>query len=196
MVAVGDSAEVELIFTSNKGQKGTFEKKATVTCNDNDRGNFPLTLKAKGYEFPDSLTPMTIAATRLAYDSLTRSKELKLKVKNVSKNKVKLSLVSFPYGYLKVDIPDSDIKPGKDKDIKVKIDPMMTEMNFKKSFTFEVNDSVHTRYTVPVTFEKVIAPPVIQPPPEKKVATPLPATTSPTPPHVTVPADTSAKEKK
>jgi hypothetical protein len=172
VVAVGDSAEVELIFTSSKGHGGPISKSATVTCNDNDRGNFQLSLKGKTYEFPDSLTPLTLSAVSATWDQLTRTKETKMVIKNVSKNPVKLRLVSQPYGFLKITLPDSEIKPGKEKEIKVKIDTSVKDLEFKKSFTFEVNDSTGTRYTIPAVLTKPILTPPPQNTPEKKVAGP------------------------
>jgi hypothetical protein len=177
VVAVGDSAEVELIYTSTKGHGGSFAKSATVTCNDNDRGNFQLTLKGKTYENPDSLTPLTLSAGEVKWEQQTRSKEAKLVVKNVSKSAVKMHLVSQPYGYLKISLPDAEIKPGKEKEIKVKIDSSVKDIDFKKSFTFEVNDSTGTRYTVPTILAKPeIAPPQIQSTPDKKAVAPLDTT--------------------
>jgi hypothetical protein len=173
VVAVGDSAEVELIYTSGKGHGGPFNKSATVTCNDNDRGNFQLTLKGKSYEFADSLTPLTLSAGAMNWEPLTKSKEAKVVVKNVSKSTLKMHLVSQPFGYLKISLPDGDIKPGKEKEIKVKIDPSVMDVEFKKSFTFEVNDSTGTRYTVPVILAKTaLVMPQVQSVPEKKVVAP------------------------
>jgi len=159
VVAVGDSAEVELIYSSSKGHGGPFSKSATVTCNDNDRGSFQLNLKGKGYEKPDSLTPLTLSTGLLTWEPVARSKEAKLVVKNVSNKPVKMHVVSQPYGYLKITLPDSEIKPGKEKEIKVKIDPSQKDTLFKKSFTFEVNDSLGTRYTIPTVLAKPVPPP-------------------------------------
>ena len=172
MVAVGDSAEVELIFNSSKGHGGPFSKGATVTCNDNDRGNFQLSLKGKSYEFPDSLAPLTLSAAVVTWDQQTRSKEAKLVVKNVSKSTLKMHLVSQPYSYLKISLPDADIKPGKEKEIKVKIDSSVKDVEFKKSFTFEVNDSTGTRYTVPTILTRPVIAPQIPGTPDKKVVAP------------------------
>jgi hypothetical protein len=172
VVAVGDSAEVELIFTSTKGHGGPVSKSATVTCNDNDRGNFQLSLKGKIYEFTDSLAPLTLSAGVMTWDQQTRSKEARLVVKNVSKSTLKMHLVSQPYGYLKISLPDADIKPGKEKEIKVKIDSSVKDADFKKSFTFEVNDSTGIRYTVPTILTKPVIIPPIQSVSDKKGVAP------------------------
>ncbi len=154
VVAVGDSANVELVFTSSKGGHGSVSKSATVTCNDNDRSNFQLTFRGKTYDYPDSLQPLTLSAATIKIDAKAKSKEAKLVVKNVSKSNVKMNLVSLPSDYLKIDVPDSEIKPGKEKEIKIRINPLVNDEEFKKSFTFAVNDSAGTRYTVPVLLTK------------------------------------------
>lgn len=182
MVAVGDSAEVELVFTATKGVASNVAKSATVTCNDNDRGSFQLSLKGKTYLSPDSTTPLTLSALTMNWDQDTKGKEVKLVVKNISKSAVRINLVSQPYGYLKMSFPDSEIKPGKEKEIKVKIQPTVKDLEFKKSFTFEVNDSLHTRYTVPTILAKKVSPESLQQAPQRKAVTP--------------PADTTGKTKK
>jgi hypothetical protein len=169
VVAVGDSANVELVFTSSKGGRGTVSKSATVTCNDNDRANFQLTFKGKTYDYPDSLQPLTLSDATIKIDAKAKSKEAKLVVKNVSKTNVKINLVSLPFDYLKIDIPDSEIKPGKEKEIKIRVNPLVNDEEFKKSFTFAVNDSAGTRYTVPVLVTKSAGLTHTLPSPDKKV---------------------------
>lgn len=168
VVAVGDSAEVELVFTSSKGSHGAVSKSATVTCNDSERSSFQISFKAQTYDNPDSLRPLALSVATINFDPQSKARETKLVVKNVSKDKVKMHLVSAPYGYLKVDVPDSEIKPGKEKEIKVKLDASVTDESLKKSFTFAVNDSAGTRYTIPVILAKAHEAVNIQPPPMKK----------------------------
>jgi hypothetical protein len=150
VVAAGDSTNIELVFTSSKGGRGAVSKSATVTCNDNDRANFQLTFKGKTYDNPDSLLPLTLSDATIRFDAKAKLKEVKLVVKNVSKTSVKMNLVDLPIDYLKLDIPNAEIKPGKEKEIKIRINPMVNNEEFKKSFTFAVNDSAGTRYTIPV----------------------------------------------
>ncbi len=154
VVAAGDSTEVELVFTSSKGANGTVSKSATVSSNDNDRASFQLSFKAKQFADPDSLTPLTLSAGEITFDGQSGSKEAKLIVKNVSANALKMHLVSCPLGYLSVNLPEAEIKPGKEKEIKVKLSSSITEDQFKKSFTFVVDDLDGTRYTIPVAYSK------------------------------------------
>jgi hypothetical protein len=170
VVAVGDSSGVELVFTSSKGVKGNVSKSATVTCNDNDRGSFQLVFKGQSYDNPDSLTPLALSQPMIKLDSQSKNLETKLVVKNVSKSPLKVQLVSVPGEFVKVEAPNSEIKPGKEKEFKVTIDPSALNQSFKKSFTFAVNDQAATRYTVPVVFDKVIDPASISRAPERKTA--------------------------
>ena len=167
MIAVGDSGSVELIFHANAGQTGQIAKSATVTCTDTSRANFQLRLKANIYDNAkaDSLKPVTLSAASLKWLPADRAKEQKLIVKNVSAAPIKLKLVSVPYGFASVDLFKDELKPGKTKEIKVKVDKEFTGTEFQKSFTVELTDSAKTRITVPVVMAAVIA---ISPAPETK----------------------------
>jgi hypothetical protein len=168
VIAAGDSTSVELIFTSSKGGRGAISKSATVTCNDNDRANFQLTFKGKTYDSPDSLQPLTLSDATVRIDAKEKGKEAKLVVKNVSKTNVMIHLVSQPSDFLKINVPDSEIKPGKEKEIKIRINSLTNDEEFKKSFTFAVNDSAGTRYTVPVLLTKSVDITHVEPSSDKK----------------------------
>ncbi len=163
MIAVGDSGDVELIFTTAKGQKGMVNKSATVTCNDNNRASFGLVLKGLIYptEHPDSLKPVNLSQSRIRWDPENEKREAKLIVTNVSDTPLKLNLVAAAEQFINVEIPHDVIKPGKSKEIKVKLAKDFTEAAFKKSFTFECTDPAKTRFTVPV--ELAIVGPVAAP---------------------------------
>ncbi len=167
MIAVGDSGDVELIFTAAKGQRGRVDKSATVTCNDNDRANFSLRLRGEMYptDFPDSLRPLTLSSSRVKWDPNTKTQETKLVLKNVSKDPLRIKPVAMPFGYADVSIPNDEIKPGKTKEIKVRLTKDFTGTEFQKSFTFECTDSAKTRYTVPVQLMPAVAVVTPQKPP-------------------------------
>jgi Protein of unknown function (DUF1573) len=88
-------------------------------------------------------------------------KEYSIKLENISDQKIKAELVSFNHEYLEVKVPKKDIKPGKSRDIKLKFEKSneTERMGFNKSFTIELNDSLKTRYTIPVTYMKEKAAP-------------------------------------
>ena len=166
VVGAGESADVELVYTSNKQGQGAFSKSATVSTNDLTRPNFQLSFKGKSYDHADSLQPLVLSSGEIKWDAVTKSKEAKLVVKNVSASAVTMQLISAPSGYFSVSLPESEIKPGKEKEIKVKFDRSVTEEQFKKSFTFAVNDSANTHYTIPMSLAK--SPDMTQVQPEVK----------------------------
>lgn len=156
MVAVGDSARVELIFNAGARRGGKVVKKATVTTNDNTRGNFQLGFTGEIYAEQDSSKLINLSETALEFNPETHDDKVKIKVLNQSDQNLKMKLVAEPYGYLDIKVDDGEIKPGKDKDIEVKIDKNCDKENFKKSFTIELNDKDKTRYTIPVELRKVM----------------------------------------
>ena len=157
MVAVGDSANIELIFNAGARRGGKVSKKATVTTNDNSRGNFQLALSGEIYAEFDSTHLITLSQTAIEYDPDTRNQEVEIKVFNQSDQKFKMTLVGIPFQYLDINVDDGELKPEKAKSIKVKIATGCEEDNFKKSFTIELNNPEKTRYTIPVELRKVLA---------------------------------------
>ena len=176
VVAAGDSGEVELVFHASAGQKGNITKSATVTCNDNDKGNFQLRFGANIYaqDHPDSLTPLTLSQGIVKWDQAGKSKDMTVTLTNVSATPVALKLVTQPHGYVDVDLGTGDIKPGKSRDIKLRVAKDFTGPDFTKSFTFECNDANKTRYSVPVMLTAQVA--AVAPQLDKTAATKASAT--------------------
>ncbi|HKK21219.1 MAG TPA: hypothetical protein VJ983_07095 [candidate division Zixibacteria bacterium] len=75
--------------------------------------------------------------------------EMTFSIKNVSDQKLDLSMVSSAPGYFKVKLPSS-IAPGQSVEGQLKLDKDMLTKDFEKSFTIELSDSTHSRFTVPV----------------------------------------------
>lgn len=157
MVAVGDSANIELIFNAGARRAGRVSKKASVTTNDNSRGNFQLALSGEIYSGFDSTHLVTLSLSAIEFDPDTKDDEIKIEVTNQSDQKLKMTLIDDPFQFLDIRVDDEEIEPGKSKEIKVKIADDCEKDNFKKSFTIELNDTDKTRYTVPVQLRKVLA---------------------------------------
>ncbi|HUU45809.1 MAG TPA: hypothetical protein VM118_08750 [Acidobacteriota bacterium] len=130
-------------------------KSARILCNsavDAPR----LSFSAEPVSAPDSLELFTLTPYQLDLDAdrpegRKKAWQYEIEVRNHSEEKIELTLVSQPFGDgIKVEVPGGDIKPGKEKTIKVKIDPSVAEDIFSKSFTIEASDSAHTRYTLPI----------------------------------------------
>ncbi|MBI5868703.1 MAG: DUF1573 domain-containing protein [candidate division Zixibacteria bacterium] len=117
----------------------------------------------------DSLKLFKVEPFRIALDSTKPEEqkkgiEFEVNIKNVSSEPMEFSLVSTPTEFVKVDMPGGQIKPGKEKSIKVKFDKDIASEIFTKSFTIEANDAAKTRITVPVTKNQRWLAPGEQPP--------------------------------
>ncbi len=170
VVAVGDSGEVELVFRANPGQRGNVTKTATVTCNDNNRGNFQLSFSANIYpkEFPDSLAPLNLSVGSVKWDQTTKEKVQSVVVKNVSKAPLSVSVLARPNGFVVLEMDDKEILPGKTKELKFSIASDFTGLDFTKSFTFACSDAGKTRYSIPVVLAAQVA--AVAPPLQKPAA--------------------------
>lgn len=171
VVAVGDSGEVELVFRANPGQRGNVTKTATVTCNDNNMGNFQLKFSASIYpnEHPDSLAPLTLSAGSVKWDQASKGSSQSIVMKNVSRLPVKLSVVASPKGFVDLDMDAREIPPGGTKELRFSISKNFTGQDFTKSFTFECSDAAKTRYSIPVVLSAQVA--AIAPPLQKTAGT-------------------------
>jgi len=154
VVAPGDSTGVELIFTSSEAYRGRTEKKATVTCNDDERGSFLLRFTAKFNTVPDSARPIQLDPWSLEIAEAERAREMSIAVKNVSDQPLTLKTASLPLGFLKVTLPTAPIAPNGTATVKVQVDPKCKANAFEKSFTIECSDVQTTHFTVPVVLGK------------------------------------------
>jgi len=100
---------------------------------------------------PLIIEPMAVELDSIRPDNADRKWDFRLAVKNISTEKVKAHLVYGPTTLIDIDIPDKDIKPGKEKYIELGFDERIVDTLFTKSITIELDDSAHTRYTIPIT---------------------------------------------
>lgn len=152
VIAPGDSTDVELVFHASAGQRGNVTKSATVTCNDNDRGNFQLRFSANIYphDSVETLTPLTLSAGSIKWEQSNRTSPQTVVLKNTTQAPITVSLVAQPAGFAEVDLGKGAIPPGKTREVKVSIAKEFAGTDFSKSFTFVCNDQKETRYSVPV----------------------------------------------
>ena len=153
-LAVGDSTEVELIFST--GHYSTrVAKSATVICNA--PGMAPgLTILAWPGASPSSMKVFTVTPFELLLDSARPEQQKKaweysVSINNTSKETYDLKLVSAHTQYMTVDVPGGKLKPGEEKTVRIKVDKNIADEIFTKSFTIEASDSAKTRFTLPVS---------------------------------------------
>ncbi len=100
---------------------------------------------------PDSTYPIIVEPYKLDMTQLGDKvrDEMTFSIKNVSDQKLNLSVVSESPGFFTVKLPSS-IDPGKAAEAKLMLGKEVLSKDFEKSFTIELSDSSHTRFTVPV----------------------------------------------
>ena len=152
MLAVGDSAKLEIIFHT-KRYKSKITKRPSIQTNEGaSRKNVQIVSQVT--DRPDSTYPIIIQPYKL---DLTQFSEKVIKNKtfiitNVSDQKLQVSLVSMPEDLFEIKLPKS-IKPGKSAKGELILKREAYGDSFQKSVTIEVvgvKDKEATRFTIPV----------------------------------------------
>ncbi len=102
--------------------------------------------------------PLTIEPKAVLLDSVRPDDpeddwEFKLIFTNTGEETVKPTMVYKPHELFEIDLPDK-VEPGEEEFVEMKFDERILDELFTKSFTIELDDSAHTRYTIPVTKAK------------------------------------------
>jgi hypothetical protein len=152
VLAVGDSTQLEIIFSTRR-YKSQVSKKPTIRTNEGAPDKH-VQISANVIQRPDSTYPIIIEPYKLDLSQFSDKvvKEKKFTVRNVSDQKLKISLVSQPGGLFDLEVPRS-IKPGKSSGGKLKLKEEAYGETFQKSVTIEVvevEDEKVSRFTIPV----------------------------------------------
>ena len=99
---------------------------------------------------PLIIEPMVVDLDSIRPDNADRKWDFRLAVRNISRENVKAHLVYGPTSLMDIEIPDKEIKPGKERYIELGFDERITDTLFTKSVTIELEDSAKTRYTIPI----------------------------------------------
>ena len=153
----GDSTDVEVVFSTG-AYSGALRKSSTILSESPGEGPLPLSFTASPTPNPDSVRPVTFSPPRLNLDSLRDLAkapvwEGKVSIRNWSGQSLQIRQVSPPLAHIHVETPKGDIPPGKEASLHIKIDPVDADTMIAKSLTFELSDSSHTRYTLPILKE-------------------------------------------
>lgn len=156
LLAVGDSTDIEIIFSSGS-HHGKFSKSPRLYTSDPSVSQTMLRLKGEILEENDPLLNTVVNVDPFGLDILMGDEkdEYTVRLKNVMDKKLELKLVSSDPSFLKIDLP-RDINPGETKNISVKLVNKEAYENtgFDKSFTFECSDSAKTRFSIPVSYHQ------------------------------------------
>ena len=148
-LAVGDSTELEIIFSSKK-YRTKMSKRPKIQTNEGPPDKF-VTITMNVVTRPDSTYPLIMRPYKIDL-SQTGSKvidEMSFEIRNVSDEDLKLKLGSYASEYFEVDIPKK-IKAGETKKAKVRLLKKVLKKSFEKSFTIELSDEARNRFTIPV----------------------------------------------
>jgi hypothetical protein len=152
IVPPGDSARLEVIF-STKSYKGRVAKVPRIYTNaDTSANEFRMVrIMAMVEPRPDSTFPVVVVPYKVDVSQFGSQKrdQTSFTVKNVSEQNLDLTLVVVPEDVIRVELPES-VGPGQTVTGRVIVRPLALNEEFERSFTFEVSDSSHTRFTVPV----------------------------------------------
>ena len=149
LLAVGDSTELEIIFSSKK-YRTKITKRPKIQTNEGPPPKW-VEINVNVVTRPDSTYPLIMRPYKIDL-SQTGSKvidKMSFEIRNVSDEDLKLKLVSYASEYFEVDIPKK-IKAGETKKAKVRLLKKVLKKSFEKSFTIELSDEARNRFTIPV----------------------------------------------
>lgn len=149
MLAVGDSTNLEIIFSTKK-YKGRQTKRPVIKTNEGT-GDQKVTIIAHIVTRPDSTYPVVIQPYKLDLSQFTEKirDKITFTISNVSDEKLECTLVSMPVGMFDLKLPKS-IGPGEKEEVVLKLIGEATKKSFNKSITIEFNDEKASRFTIPV----------------------------------------------
>ena len=149
VLAVGDSTELEIIFSSKK-YRTKITKRPKIQTNEGPPDKF-VSITVNVVTRPDSTYPLIMRPYKIDLSQLGSKviDKMSFEIKNVSDEDLKLKLVSYASEYFEVDLPKK-VKAGETKKARVKLRKEVLGKSFDKSFTIELNDEVQSRFTIPV----------------------------------------------
>ncbi len=148
-LAPDETADLKVIFDSEKIRKGKTTKGVQITSNDPTKPFQDLQFTARVGE-TNSL--VKLAPEEVRFDTvLDKNKtERKLTVENVSKETLSVELIDEPSEFVKLDLKKRSLKPGEKTEITLGLKKDAPEGNFRTSFTLNFENSRMVRITVPV----------------------------------------------
>ncbi|MFZ5979542.1 MAG: DUF1573 domain-containing protein [Candidatus Zixiibacteriota bacterium] len=149
ILSPGDSTCLEIIFSTQRYQHEV--SKTTRLLTNSGTPSIPVTIVSNVTDRPDSTYPVVITPYKLNISQFGEKVRnvMTFTIKNVSPQELKPTLVAAPDDIFEITLPEK-IKPGATEEGVVKLKVAGVEQSFQKSFTLELDDPNHTRFTVPV----------------------------------------------
>ena len=149
MLAVGDSTELEIIFSTRRYTKTVSKRPRIKTNEDGPEKN--VSISATVVTRPDSTYPIVIRPYKLDISQFGEKKRdrMKFTIANVSDETLSFKLIATPDDLVEIKLPD-EIGANKSAEGIMTLREGALEMSFEKSFTFEAIGLAAHRFTVPI----------------------------------------------
>lgn len=149
-LAPDETADLEVIFDSEKIRPGGTSKSIQIISNDPTKPFQDLNFTAKVGE-TNSLVKLT--PEEVFFDTVhpERQTEQRLTVKNISPERLSMELIDGPKDFVDLDIKKNSLKPGDKAEIILSLKKNAPPGKFRTSFTLDFENSKMLRITVPVS---------------------------------------------
>ncbi|MEW5923643.1 MAG: hypothetical protein AB1746_06615 [Candidatus Zixiibacteriota bacterium] len=148
----GEYVDLEIIFGS-RTYNGMITKSPVIYTNEHDSLTATKThriqLTANIYQITDTTYPINIMPRLLDISILQDDAEMAFKIRNLSHEGIKITIIDYPKEYLRVRLPFK-INAHEEGLGFVSLTSLGRESRFRKSITIELNDRDKTRFTIPV----------------------------------------------
>jgi hypothetical protein len=147
-LAPGETADLEVVFDSEKIRQGKTTKSVQITSNDPTKPFQDLHFTAN-VRVTNSLVKLIPEEVR--FDTVHQIKEAKQKltVKNISGEKLSVELIGGSKDFVDLNIKKRSLKPGEKTEIILKLKEDAPQGSFHTSFTLDFENSRIVRVTVP-----------------------------------------------
>jgi hypothetical protein len=146
-VPPGDSTKVELVFNSFY-YPGKSKKGATIVSTDSITGDIRISFTVEVLPNFDSIYPVYVHPCSLTFKSNLTKQEMK--IKNVSKKKLKLEIVDSPDEFYKPRLTKDELASGKSCKLKIENKKELPMEGSFKSITLEVVSDTTYRFSLPI----------------------------------------------
>jgi hypothetical protein len=148
-IAPGDSAALEIFFSTRK-YRGNVSKRPYIETNAGEE-KYYVRFSADLIPEPDSMIPLRIQPFNLDVSQFTSTPRRKasFQITNVGDRDYAITLIDWSKRHFDVKLPNR-IKAGGSIEGIVEVNEDMVDKEFEQSLTFEIDDELNTRYTIPV----------------------------------------------
>lgn len=148
-IAVGDSAELEIIFAT-KNYNRTMTKRPLIKTNIGPPDK-RVAITSTPVARPDSTYPLVFNPYKLDLTQFGEKvrENITFDITNVSDQTIEIDVVATRDNLWELELPES-IGAGKTEKAMLKLTEQGLKESFEKSFTIQVSDQNSSRFTVPV----------------------------------------------